>query len=340
MEFSAAEVLSELKNLRRGFGVEDPHALARAGSALRYIAGVTVEDNPARQREKIKSCLQEWTCALPFDLSFYSRVALALDGSGTERFERRLRRIAVELDRDARTARRRVDEAFERLAEEAMAAVVSLRPRRPETPWHLRSLKTLVLLGSQGAEVIEERHVVSHQDGLMDISHSSTFATAGMETPAADPGGISITVLRGGTSPGSAWLSATRLGLRVRLPHALDAGRSHALTFRTSAPGGKALAPYYVCTPRMPCERFDLTVRFDGCPPPHRVWRLEDELPLEAGDASLRRSAVDVDAVGEAHATFTDLKPNRSYGLGWQLTPVRPDLHLRLYPARQVRAVR
>ncbi|MFB7272108.1 hypothetical protein [Streptomyces sp. NPDC056244] len=329
MEFSAAEVLSELKDLRRGFGMEDPHALARAGRALRYIAGVAAEDNPARQREKIKSCLLEWTRALPLDLSFYSRVALALDGSGAERFERRLRRIAVELDRDARTARRRVDEAFERLAEEAMGAVVPPQPRRPGTPWHLRSLKTLVLLGSQGAEVIEERRIVSHQDGLTEISHSSTFAATGMETHTVDPGGVEITVLQGGTLSGSTWLSATRLGLRVRLPHAVDAGHSHALTFRTSALGGKALAPYYVCTPRFPCERFDLTVRFDGCPPPHRVWRLDDELPLEAGDISLCRGAVDVDAVGEARAAFTDLEPNRSYGLGWELTPFRPDLPLR-----------
>ncbi|MFD9716101.1 hypothetical protein [Streptomyces sp. NPDC059076] len=304
--------------------MEDPRALTRAGSALRYIAGVAAEDSPARQREKIKSCLQEWVSALPFDLSFYSRVALALDGSGAERFERRLRRIAVELDRDARTARRRVDEAFERLAEEAMAAAVPLWPSRPATPWHLESLKTLVLLGSQRAEVIEERRVVSHQDGLMDISHSSTFATLGMESHAVDPRGIGITVLQGGTSSGSTWLSATRLGIRVRLPHALDAGRSHALTFRTSAPGGSALAPFYVCTPRLPCERFDLTVRFGGCPPPRRVWILEDELPLEAGDASLCRSAVEVDTVGEARAEFIDLEPNRSYGLGWELTPFRP----------------
>ncbi|MGW8570201.1 hypothetical protein [Streptomyces niveus] len=318
MEFSAAEVLSELKNLRRGFGMEDPHALTRAGSTLRYIAGVTVEDDPSTQRERIKSCLLEWTCALPFDLSFYSRIALALDGSGTERFERRLRRIAVVLDRDARTARRRVDEAFERLAEEAMAAVPP-RPRRPDTPWHLRRLKTLVLLGSRGAEVIEERHIVSHHDGLMDISHSSTFATMGMDTQAVDPEGVDVKVLEGGMSSGSAWLSATRLGLQVRLPHALDAGRSHALTFRTSVPGGKALAPFYVCTPRFSCERFDLSVRFDGCSPPRRVWLLNDELPLEVGDASLCRSAVEVDAVGEARAAFTDLEPNRSYGLGWAL---------------------
>ncbi|MFJ1598476.1 hypothetical protein [Streptomyces sp. NPDC088261] len=326
MEFSAAEILSELKNLRRGFGMEDPHALARAGSGLRYVAGVAAEDDPARQREKIKSSLLKWTCALPFDLSFYSRVALALDGSGTERFERRLRRIAVELDRDARTARRRVDEAFERLAEEVMAAVVPPPPPRPGTPWHLRSMKTLVLLGLRGTEVIEERRIVSHRDGLTDISHSSTFVATSMETRAADLRDVDIAVLQGGTSSGFARLSATRLGLRVRLPHALDAGHSHALTFRTSAPGGKAFAPYYVCTPRFPCERFDLTVRFDGCPPPHRVWRLDDVLPLEAGDTSLCRGAVEVNAVGEVRAVFTDLEPNRSYGLGWELAPFR--LHL------------
>ncbi|AXU16003.1 hypothetical protein [Streptomyces clavuligerus] len=320
MEFSASEVLSELKNLRKGFGMEDPQALSRVGSALRYIAGVAAEDDPARQRERIKSCLLERTCALPLDLSSYSRVALALDGSCTERFEHRLRRIAMELDRDTRTARRRVDEAFKRLAEEALAAVVPPRLRHPGTPWHLRSLKTLVLLGSQGTEVIEERRIVSHRDGLTDIFHSSTFATMGGERHAVDSGGFDIILLQGGTSSGSAWLSATRLGLRVQLPRPLNAGHSHVLTFRTLVPEGEALAPYYVCTPRFPCERFDLTVRFGGCPP-HRVWRLDDELPLEAGDTSLCRGGVEVDAAGEASAAFTDLEPNRSYGLGWTLTP-------------------
>jgi len=119
---TAAEVLAELKRLRKGFGIDDPGALTRTGRALRHVAGVTSADGSAEQRAKLRTCLLDLVDLLPTGMAPLGRQALGLDGSGVERFGKRLRYIALEIDRDPRTARRHVDMVLARLAEEAVYA--------------------------------------------------------------------------------------------------------------------------------------------------------------------------------------------------------------------------
>lgn len=126
-EPATAEVLTELKRLRKGFGVDDPAALDRVGPALRRVAGITPDDGAVAQRVKLRDCLLELTVMLPPEMALVGRQALALDGCGAGRFGRRLRNIAADLDRDPRTARRRVDVVLERLAEEAVAFAACVR---------------------------------------------------------------------------------------------------------------------------------------------------------------------------------------------------------------------
>lgn len=316
MEFDVTDVLAELKNLRKGYGVEDPGATARIGGALRHVAGVTDDDGPAEQRRKLKARLLALTEALPDGMAEVSRRALALDGAHSARFELRLEQVATGLHRDVRTARRRVDAVLQRLAEEALATARSAVPSSRETPWHVGALKVLVLLDTPVVEVIEERQVISHRDGLTEIDHSYSVAPdAGGDQP-ADPAGLGVAVLRGGILHSPELLSTTRLGFRVQLPHPLDAGQGHDLSFRVWVNG--AAAPFYVCTPRYPCRRFDLTVRFGRDQRPNQVWVLDDELPLEVGDSSLIRKGAEPDASGEVRVSFADLETNRSYGLGWE----------------------
>ncbi|MFC0038378.1 hypothetical protein [Actinomadura rayongensis] len=313
MEFSVAHVVAELKSLSRGFGVDDAAAPARIGGALRHIAGVTEEDGPAEQVAKVRIRLLDLLDGLPPSMAATARVTLGLDGPSDDRVGVRIGHLAAELHCDSRTVRRRADAAFQRIAEEALATAGGPGPRRKEMPWHVGRLKVLVLLERSTVEVIEERHIVSHRDGLTEIEHSHTVVAPSHDRPSPDLG---ITVLRGGVLESKERLSTSRIGFRVRLPQPLARGKGHDISVRLTA--AVPLAPFYVCTPRYACRRFDLTVRFGSTMPlPEQVRLISDELPLEVGDSSLPRKPVTVDAAREASASFTGLEANRSYGLSW-----------------------
>ncbi|POM25894.1 hypothetical protein BTM25_02780 [Actinomadura rubteroloni] len=322
MEFSAEHVAAELKNLCRGFGIDDPAAPARIGGALRHVAGLTDGDGPAEQVAKVRLRLLDLADGLPPNLAATARVSLGLDGPSDHRVGVRISHLAAELQCDPRTVRRRADAAFLRLAEEALATTGGPGPRRGEDPCHVGRLKVLVLLERSTVEVIEERHIVSHRDGLTEIEHSHTVVPPNDERSSLDPLDLGITVLRGGVLTSQERVSTSRVGFRVRLPHPLDRGKGHDVTIRLTA--AVALAPFYVCTPRYACRRFDLTVRFGTTMPlPEHVRLIEDELPLEAGDSSLQRTTVPIDAAREANASFSGLEANRSYGLSWDTSAQR-----------------
>ncbi|MFT2014406.1 hypothetical protein ACMA1D_00950 [Streptomyces sp. 796.1] len=317
MTISSADVLAELKILRKGFGMDDPGAPTRIGEALRYVAGVPTDAEPAVQRSALRRHLLDVTVTMPQGLSRLARLALALDDAPTERFGRRLARAAAELDRDERTARRHVDAALARLAEEALAAVAG-RPSAADPPWYTESLHVLLLLDRSMPQVVEERQVVSGHDGLTHIALSHSFPTADVSTPVRDGSGLSFSVVHGGTPQHSMEpQSRTRVGSLVRLPRPLRRGERHRLTIRVAGP----LAPFYVCTPLYPCQHFALTVWFGTAPAQLRV--VDDELPLEAGDPNVGRIRLKRNASGAVQASFTGLRPNRSYGLSWAEGPGR-----------------
>lgn len=319
MTISSADVLAELKILRKGFGMDDPGAPARIGEALRYVAGVPTDAEPAVQRSALRQHLLDVTATLPQGLSRLARIALALGDAPTERFGQRLARAAAELDRDERTARRHVDAALARLAEEALTAVAK-GPTPADPPWYTESLHVLLLLDRAVPQVVEERHVVSGHDGLSHIALSHSFPTADVSTDALDRPGLSFSVLHGGTPQRSLEpQSRTRVGSFVRLPRPLRRGERHRLTIRVAVAG--PLAPFYVCTPLYPCQHFALTVWFGTAPTRLRV--VDDELPLEAGDPNVGRVRLKHNASGAVQASFTGLRPNRSYGLSWAEGPSR-----------------
>ncbi|MFI0418818.1 hypothetical protein [Spongiactinospora sp. 9N601] len=315
MKISTADVISELKRVRKGFGLEDARAAARIGPALRLLAGATGDDGPAVQRRKVKAFLQHTTKALPRHMAGVVVPALALDGADNLKFESRLHRMALQQGCDARTARRHVDDALTWLAEQALSA-----PQPPDfrtaqdLPWYVGRLKTLVLLKSPAVEVIEERHIISNQDDLREITLSYSLGQArnGVAPAASSP--LQIDVLGGGVPLICEQLSATRTGVRIRLPRPLQRRQGHMVTVRVIT---EVMAPFYVCTPRYACRRFDLTVGFDRAHIPSRVWVIDNELPLEAGDPSCRRGRVRPNDAGEIVSSFEELEANRSYGLGW-----------------------
>src|SRR5262245_40377635 len=103
---------SELKRLRKGRGVLADDLDGRIGPELAQVCGVMSSDSAVIVRRKVIERLTDLTTRLPEDLRLIAQVSLALHEETRHRFlAERLQWVAERLQRDARTIRRRADEA-------------------------------------------------------------------------------------------------------------------------------------------------------------------------------------------------------------------------------------
>jgi hypothetical protein len=316
MSFRVADIVDELKTLRRGYGIESPDLAGRVGSALRSVCGVLAEDPPATLRRKVADALAALTDRLPEDLGRMSRTALGFDGTAQERYQQRVKDLAVQLQRDPRTVQRRIDTALLRIAELAHAEQPGHPLGRRDLPWHTLRLQVSVLLEETMVEVLETRRIVAHRPGLSEIDNSVTVTPPPNWNGSLDPGDLGIDVVRGGVLHSPQLQAPNRLGFGLRLAHPLGAGEEYEFFLRMKVT--RPFAPHFLCTPIYPCDRFDLAIRFPPGQVPARVWLLDNVFPLELTDPWPERTPVELDMAGEARAEFTDLEPHRSYGLGWE----------------------
>jgi hypothetical protein len=314
MDPEVAALIQELRALRVGFGVQESDLSDRIRPILRRVLALTEEDSQATVREKVIARLSELIGELPEGMRELARTALDIGGSGTERYDARVSRLAAAANRSERTIKRRVDDAFTLIAERAVgtstAASAAAAADRPE--WHTSALRVALVLDLPAAEVIEQRRIVSHVAGLAEIRPSFTVTP-----PSAplDPGDLDITLIYGGIRGPVERLAANRFGFRLELPAPLRPGAQHEFSYRLRL--AREFAPHYVCTPTYPCDRFELRIRFGPDRTPARIWRLNGSFPLELADTWPDREQLSADRAGEVSAVFTRLLPNLSYGIGW-----------------------
>ncbi|WP_214104476.1 hypothetical protein [Acrocarpospora catenulata] len=307
MDVRAIDVIRELKTLRQGFAFGDPGVTKRIGPALSQCAGVTSDDGPNQQSRKIYSFLLRMAERLPPAAAELSRWGLALERGSGWRLERRVKHVSRTLRCHPRTVHRRLNSALEHLAYEITTSPLAGQHVSGDGPWQLEWLKTSVLITSSQVEIVEERGIVSRRDGLVDIDQSYSLADSYIAE-------LDFEVLRGGTRLAQERLSTTRTGFRVRLSRPLQQHEGHELAIKVVMNGGTM--PFYVCTPRYPCARFELTVRFAAFRP-GLLWVVDNELPLEVGDPLRCDGVVRLNEEGEATVAFAGLEANRSYGLAW-----------------------
>lgn len=312
MELSVAELVAELKSLRKGRGIESADVDSRVGPPLRRLVGLGDDDGPARVRRQLRDWLTAHAKGLPEDLRAAASQAFGLDGDA-RLYQERVRSVALLIERDDRTARRRIDDALLRIAQRALDP--DARRPAPDPPWRTAELSAVVVLDLPVPEVIETRRIVAQRDGLAEVELSVT-----LEPP--DPGrgplaDVGLDVLYGGVLTDRARRSTHRIGFALRLPEPLRRDEEHEYSFRIRLSPERGIAPYYVCTPRFPCASFRLHVRFGPGRVPGAIWRLRDTLPIELADPESSRERVTANGAGEVHLAFTDLKPNLSYGVTW-----------------------
>lgn len=295
------ELVRELKTLRKGGGLFAGRIVERVGPALRAACEVTDGDGPVATRDKVATRLRELAEQLPEDLRVPTLAAFAVSPEVARLpfYQDRVQWAAVQLDRDPRTVRRRVDEAITQLAELATGAVDCPAADR-SSGWHTTTLRVMVALDRAQPEVWEQRRIVVDRDGLREVDLAASLPVTWRD--------LDVCVFYGGTL-----VDRDRSGLA--LPRMMSRGESHEFAVRFRLSTVHAMRPYVVCVPRRPCELFDLRVRFGPRPP--RVWSLNGAAPGAVSDPTPHGVRHPVDRAGEVHLRFYQLAPGLTYGAGW-----------------------
>ncbi|MEU7524635.1 hypothetical protein AB0A74_02755 [Saccharothrix sp. NPDC042600] len=315
------ELVSELKSLRRGRGLDAPDLTIRTGRRLRVVLRLDEALRPDELRKGLARRLEDVAAALPDGPRQAVLIAYGLteNSAGARFFKKRVELLATLIERDARTASRRIDEALTMLAEVALAGYRERPGSALEDipPWRTSMLRTVVVLDQGVPEVFETRRIVTSVEGLDEIELAASIPAVSDGRGSAENMGFDV--LYGGTVRARSRRSTSRVAYSLKLPHGLRRHAEHELFLRFRFADERAMRPFYVCTPEFPCERFELRVKFPSVATTGHVWRIDGLLPFEVEDAMAQRKPVAADAAAEVHFVFTNLVPNRSYGAAWAL---------------------
>ncbi|MCP2242752.1 hypothetical protein [Lentzea aerocolonigenes] len=294
-------LVRELKTLRKGRGVHAGRIVDKVGAGLAAACGITRADGPAAARQKLVTRLTELVEQLPEDLQLAARAAFGLIPDVRHPlYQERVGWVAAMIDRDARTVRRRVDEAVDQLAELAVTTA-----RRDDGGWHTAELSVAVALDQGQPEVLERYQVVVDSDGVDSLEFASVFPVRRRD--------VDVHLLYGGTlqDRGS---PLERPGFTLVPAEPLARGATYDFAVRYRLLNRDAMHPCVLHVPERPCEVFDLRVRFEH--DRKRFVRTFDGV-LQRSDTEPSGNQHAVDRAGEIHVRFRRLLPGLLYGARW-----------------------
>jgi len=277
-------------------------------------------DSPAEARRKIKLLLLEACNRLPDDMRVAALVALGLhEGAQDEFLDRRVDWLANYLDRDPRTARRRIDQAFSHLAEG-----IELAWRAPSRGvgkeftsdgWYVESMRATLRLDADPPQLLESRRIVATSDDLGEVVVSLSVPRAAAVDARYQ---VDAEVIHGGELTSREQVSPGHSRLIMRLPRPLGRGEHHDYGIQFTSYPREVMRPYYVVTP---FQRFDhalLRVRYDRTNMPKLVWCAKGVPAQVIQDSSPSSDILSPDSIGEVVAEFHSLQRGLSYGIQWQ----------------------
>jgi hypothetical protein len=319
------EMVRELQQLRRGHGVHAPDVVDRVGPRLRRICGLDDSGSGAGDRERLVDRITRSVEELPGELRLAVQAAFGLEPASQERFLRdRMEWLGEKLERDPRTAMRRVEAGLALLAERLLdlaelsrtgsAAGDDANAYAPEG-WYVTLARATLLMHVDPVQLIETRRIVSTRDGLEQVTTSWSIPKG----PPADAAAFRVDMLYGGELVRDEIPSTSTFwsGL-IRLPRPLAAGEKHEFQVRVTTLPPAQMRPYYVLTPFRRTDEFELRAKFHTARPPDLVWGL-DGVPFQLVDENQPVGAVsEPDAVGEVESRWRNLRQGLSYGLRWR----------------------
>jgi hypothetical protein len=313
-----AEMVAELSLLRRGHGLHAPDAMQRIGPRLMAVAGIEPGMTSGERRTLLMDKLSQAVQTLPNDLRLAVEAAFGLHPEAQSRFlNERMAWLGRQLDRDPRTATRRVQDGLELLAEHLLSHATdpgdddsAFAPRG----WYVESQRSTLMLHFDPVRLHENRRVVSTRDGLDRLTVSWSIPA---ETP-ADLADLRVDMLFGGrlhrdedTSTLTYWNGW------VELPRPLAVGDRHEFELVVTTVPRRLFRPYFVMSPYRRCDEFIARVKFDAGIRPESVWQL-DGVPFEYVNANQPVGRLlDLDGIDEVTSRFTNLQKGFSYGVRW-----------------------
>ncbi|WP_370949035.1 hypothetical protein AB5J62_16195 [Amycolatopsis sp. cg5] len=316
MNVSATDLVGELKLLRKGRGISVVQLEQRVGPAMRAAFGIADADEVAEIRKKLTEALINLAASLPDDLRTAALAAFGLHEQARFPFyQDRVKWVAQAIQRDERTARRRIDEGIARIAELAVSVQAGeSEPAYPSRSWHTEELRVALSLDQEVPEVFELRRVVADADDIDELDLALTLTNSRNRREKVGEDDLEVDVFYGGSLSRRMMESSERFGLMLRLPKPLRRKARHDIALRFRA---KLSHPHYVCVPRHPVDLFDLHVKFPQSMS-GGIVKLENLFQDDARDPSARGEALTPDASGEVHVQFRKLAPGFAYGVRWE----------------------
>ncbi|HEV2782307.1 MAG TPA: hypothetical protein VGX25_23190 [Actinophytocola sp.] len=234
-------------------------------------------------------------------------------------YQDRVRWAAEKIHRDDRTARRRIDEGIDRIAELAASSGIlapAAPPGQSPTGWHTSELRIAVALDQPFPEAFELRTVVADRDRVSELDLAVTLTAGADRGKPIDLDALSVDVFYGGTLVDKTLESGDRIGLVLALPEELSQHQRHDVVLRYRVKNDQ-MQPHYVCVPKHRCDLFKLWVRFGRERLPSRVWRLTNAFQRDVDDPGPTGEILASNAAGEVHTVFRELTPGRAYGVRW-----------------------
>ncbi|RSM44280.1 hypothetical protein DMA12_17165 [Amycolatopsis balhimycina DSM 5908] len=296
-----------------------PQLRGKLGPLLYGWCGIhrTADDREARR--EVRNAISAAIAKFPADERLAVTVALGI-APGTQHvlLNERIGVLADQLRISERTARRRIDRSFARLAAEIEAGTRrSGDAPDPGRGWSVQRLKVLVRLDVPQPELIEERQIVATRDGLRRISAMFTVPRAEdgrdveRQVVADALHGARITDIELEGNRHFRWL--------LDLPRPLACGESHTFSMAYRIRDDLPIRPTYTFVPLVPCESFSVRIRFDRRNPPSVVWRVDGVSPSVLSEPPQPGTPLAVDSAGEVAEDFSGLRLGNAYGLRWLL---------------------
>ncbi|WP_228562139.1 hypothetical protein [Catenulispora rubra] len=317
-------LLEEFAKLRHGWGLEATNLRGRIGPQLRRLCGVRADAGDREIRRRVLTVLRELSAAFPE----HDRQALAFalataPGTQLPRLTERVDMLAQRFSCADRTARRRIIRAFDRLAEEALARIAAGEETGEDLDkgWYVSRLESLLRLDCATPELIERRTIVSRRDGLRRIAIRFSLPRPDGAQSTGTP--VDATVVAD-VQQGARIESREREGeahfrFVLTLPRPLRQGDQHTYTMVFRVPDSQPMRPHYAFVPLLPCDEFQLRVRFDPQHPPAAVWRFQRVPPRVLNDRMVPGESLDLDEAGEVVLDFSRPETGFGYGVGWVL---------------------
>ena len=321
MEGTFSDLVAELRTLRKGRGLYVGQISERVGTTLREVCGITEHDGPADIRRKIGDWLTGVASGLPDDLRIALLAAFGIEAEARLPFyQDRVRYAAEKIHRDDRTARRRIDEAIDRVAELATSSPGSTNNsvghEMSPSGWHTEQLHISVALDQPVPEVLEWRRIIAERDQLTELDLAMTLTAGPTRDHVMGVDELSVDVFYGGMLVRKAMESSDRYGLVLALPEALTQAGRHDFAIRYR-PSNGSMRPHFVCVPKHRCDLFELRVRFNLDRIPATIFQLKEKFQRDVDDPTPSGEIIPSNAAGEVHVVFHQLIPGRAYGIRW-----------------------